>query len=90
MLLRCRLPQIVLIEGVVALERRHRFRPRDLHGCEGVYPGPAHIGHGRMPEVMKVKVGEARFPACPVERTPDALHGLPVAVEDMAGGTAYR
>ena len=89
MLLCRRLPQIVLIERVVSLEYHHRFMPRDLHSREGVYPGPAHISHGRVPEVMKVKVDAPCLPTCRVERASDTSNGLPVTVKNMAGGAAY-
>jgi hypothetical protein len=43
-----------------------------------------------MPQIMKVKVSEARFLTCLVERAPDTSNGLPVTVKNMAGGAAYR
>jgi hypothetical protein len=49
--------EIVLIDGVASLKRRHRLVPGDLHRRECVCAGSPEIGLGGVAEIVKAKGG---------------------------------
>jgi len=84
--------QILVVDRVVPLERRHGFVPGDRHAAEVIDARPPHSRHKRMPQVVKNQIGDASLPTRRLEGRLTAPMRLPACVKTYGKGLpeAYK
>ncbi len=75
------LPQIPLQEAIVAFKHVQSLVARNFHNREMVNTCPAHIGYGRMPEIMKMKPLDSCPPTGGIKGRFDGIDQMPLHQE---------